>query len=131
MAFPLGFILENLLSYAVMGKGKKKHSKKDDVSEDILDVAALSVKKFRKVTKEIAKLSTGQKLVGGIALLAAGLTYLAKVEDDKPGSEKAAAATPKLLAGPKETEEGAAKEEAAPAKATKSPRKSRKSPKAE
>ena len=60
-----------------MGKDKKKHSKKDKASEDILDLAALSVKKFRKVTKEIGKLSTGQKLVGGLALVAAGLSYLA------------------------------------------------------
>lgn len=65
-----------------MGKGKKKHSKKDEVAEDILDVAALSVKKFRKVTNEISKLSTGQKLVGGIALVAAGLAYLATQESD-------------------------------------------------
>ena len=61
-----------------MAKDKKKHSKKDKVSAGILDAATLSVRKFRKVTKEIGKLSTGQKLVGGAALLAAGLTYLAK-----------------------------------------------------
>lgn len=71
-----------------MGKGKKKHSKKDDVADDILDVAAVSVRKFRKVTKEIHKLSTGQKIVGGLALLAAGLTYLAKQNLD---SDQAAA----------------------------------------
>lgn len=69
-----------------MGKGKKKQSKTDKVAGDILDVAAASVKKFRKVTRQIAKLSTGQKLVGGIALAAAGLTYLARQEfsADKP-----------------------------------------------
>lgn len=62
-----------------MPKDKKKHSKKkDELSGDLLDMAALSLKKFRKVTKEIGKLSTGQKLVGGIALVAAGLTYLAQ-----------------------------------------------------
>lgn len=60
-----------------MGKDKKKKSKKDQPSEDLLGGAALSIKKFRKVTKEITKLSTGQKVVGGIALLAAGLTYWA------------------------------------------------------
>lgn len=63
-----------------MGKSKKKHSKKDDLSDDILDAAALSIRKFRKVSKEISKLSTGQKLVGGVALVAAGLTYLASRE---------------------------------------------------
>jgi hypothetical protein len=67
-----------------MGKGKKKkkHSLKEEVSEDLLDAAAVSVRKFRKVTKEVYKLTTGQKIVGGIALLAAGLTYLAKKEFD-------------------------------------------------
>ena len=64
-------------SATIMGKGKKKQSKKDQVSEDLLGTAALSIKKFRKVTKEITKLSTGQKVVGGFALLAAGLTYWA------------------------------------------------------
>jgi hypothetical protein len=78
MAFPLQFFLETVvLPNLLMAKDKKKKHKKDDASEDILDVAALSIKKFRKVTKEIGKLSTGQKLVGGIALVAAGLTYLA------------------------------------------------------
>ncbi len=76
-----------------MGKGKKKkkHSLKEEVSEHLLDAAALSVRKFRKVTKEVQKLSTGQKIVGGIALLAAGLTYLAKMEfdsDDKADDKK-------------------------------------------
>lgn len=78
MAFPLEFLLHQLLSSTLMAKDKKKHSKKDDVSDDLLDMAALSIKKFRKVTKEIGKLSTGQKIVGGLALAAAGLTYLAK-----------------------------------------------------
>ena len=63
-----------------MAKDKKKHSKKDKASEDVLDVAAASLKKFRKVTKEISRLSTGQKVVGGIALAAAGLVYLAASE---------------------------------------------------
>ena len=65
-----------------MGKGKKKNSKKDLVPDNLLDAAAVSIKKFRKVTKQITKLSTGQKLVGGIVLVAAGLTYLAKQDFD-------------------------------------------------
>ena len=69
-----------------MAKNKKKHSKKNKVSDDILDIAALSVRKFRKVTREIGKLSTGQKIVGSLALLAAGLTYLVKSEDDEEPS---------------------------------------------
>jgi hypothetical protein len=77
MAFPFQFLLETVLPHILMAKDKKKHSKKDKVSEDILDAAALSIKKFRKVFKEIGKLTFGQKLVGGVALLAVGLTYLA------------------------------------------------------
>ena len=87
MAFPLQFILETILPQLLMGKGKKKKSKKDELSADIMDVAAASVKKFRKVTKQIGKLSTGQKLVGGLALAAAGLTYLAN--KDLAADEKA------------------------------------------
>ncbi|WP_303309979.1 hypothetical protein [Hymenobacter sp. BT730] len=64
-----------------MGKrNKKKNSKKDGVSDDIIDGAALSIKRFRKVTNEIAKLSTGQKLVGSLALVAAGYLYYDKLK---------------------------------------------------
>jgi hypothetical protein len=73
-----------------MAKSKKKNAKKDTVADDMLDVAVLSIKKFRKVTKEIGKLSTGQKLVGGLALLATGLTYLAKSRtDEEPSGQDA------------------------------------------
>lgn len=74
-----------------MAKHKKKHSKKKDkvknqlkeaVPDDVLDAAALSIRKFRKVTNEIAKLSLGQKLAGSVVLLAAGLIYL----DQRKGS---------------------------------------------
>lgn len=84
MAFPFQFLLETVLPQLLMGKDKEKHSKKDQASADILDVAHLSLKKFRKVTKQIGKLSTGQKLVGGVALLAVGLTYLARQQADAP-----------------------------------------------
>ena len=88
MAFPLQFLLTQALHYTLMPKDKKKHSKKKDgLSDDLLDMATLSIKKFRKVTKEIGKLSTGQKLVGGVALLAAGLTYLAKQQADAPAPD--------------------------------------------
>lgn len=65
-----------------MAKNKKKKSKKNDVSDDVLDTAALSIKKFRKVTNQLAKLSTGQKVAGGLALLAAGLIYLDQRKGD-------------------------------------------------
>ena len=74
-----------------MGKGKKKKSKKDQPSEDLLVGAALSIKKFRQVTKQITKLSTGQKVVGGIALLAAGLTYWATQSPSSSAEESPSA----------------------------------------
>lgn len=65
-----------------MGKHKKKQSKQDSLPDNFLDVTALSIKKYRKVTNEIAKLSPVQKLVGSLALLAAGYVYLNKVKND-------------------------------------------------
>ena len=58
-------------------KKKKKHSKKDDASTNILNLTHHTIRKFRKVTREIGKLSAGQKLVGSLAVAAAGLAYLA------------------------------------------------------
>ncbi|MCB2376521.1 hypothetical protein LGH70_02945 [Hymenobacter sp. BT635] len=69
-------------------KGKKKE-KKARKQPDLLDNAATSLKKFRKVTRSATRLTTGQKVVGGIALLAAGLTYWAKKQ-----AAAAAAVTP-------------------------------------
>jgi hypothetical protein len=97
MAFPLQFLLETLVSSTLMPQAKKKHSKKDAASDDILDLAHASLKKFRKVTREIGKLSTGQKLVGSLALAAAGLAYLAardsRDEAATPESESPRATT--------------------------------------
>ena len=69
-----------------MAKHKKKHSKKDELTDDLLDAAVVSLRKFRKISKEFGKLSTGQKLLGGLALAAAGLAYLA-TQDTKPKAE--------------------------------------------
>ena len=77
-----------------MAKNKKKESKKSQVADDLLDVARTSLKKFRKVTREISKLSTGQKLVGGLALAAAGLTYLATLDAEAAPAPPAPATTP-------------------------------------
>lgn len=91
MAFPLQFLLETLVSSTLMSRDKKKHAKKDAAPDDLLDLAHASLKKFRKVTREIGKLSTGQKLVGGLALAAAGLTYLATRDTTRDSSDEAAA----------------------------------------
>jgi hypothetical protein len=77
-----------------MSKKKKKGAKSSVDSDDLLDMATLAVKRFRRVTKEIGKLSTGQKIVGGLALLAAGLTYLAQQDGDSaPTADEALVAT--------------------------------------
>lgn len=112
-----------------MGKDKKKHSKKgkDELSDDILDVAAMSVKKFRKVTKEISRLSTGQKVVGGVALAAAGLVYLAA--NRQGGPETPIVSKLLALANRKEEPTGAVEAEevaAEPAAPEEAPPKSRK-----
>ena len=91
MGFPLQLLLKTVLPRILMAKDKKKDSKKDPVAENLLDVARTSLKKFRKVTREISRLSTGQKLVGGLALAAAGLAYLATLDSDET---PAPAATP-------------------------------------
>jgi len=71
-----------------MAKEKKKNSKKDHKHNDVLDNTAKTIKKFRRVTKNLTKLSTGQKVVGGVALLAAGLVYLAKKQDGASAAAK-------------------------------------------
>ncbi|GAB3829930.1 hypothetical protein [Hymenobacter jeollabukensis] len=63
-----------------MGKKHKKSKKQDSVSDSLLDATALSIKKYRKVTDEIAKLSPLQKLVGGLAVVAAGYYYLKNLQ---------------------------------------------------
>ena len=94
MGFPLQLLLKTVLPRILMAKDKKKDSKKDPVAENLLDVARTSLKKFRKVTREISRLSTGQKLVGGLALAAAGLAYLATLDSDATPVPSAPAATP-------------------------------------
>ena len=102
MATLLPFLLETLVRSTLMPKDKKKHSKKDAASADVLDLAHDSLKKFRKVTREIGKLSTGQKLVGGLALAAAGLVYLAARDssDPAPMSEPDASHAAPAATGP-------------------------------
>ena len=59
-----------------MSKSKKKDSKKSKGSSDLLDTATLGLKKYRRFAKQIKKLSTTQKVVGGLALLAAGYAFI-------------------------------------------------------
>ena len=91
MAFPLQFLLEAAIPHLLMSTDKKKkHPKKDQASANVLDLAQLTLKKFRKVTKQVGKLSTAQKLLGGVALAAAGLVYLAARDADETTATPAA-----------------------------------------
>ena len=81
-----------------MGKDKKKNAKKAVPSNSLFDSAATAIKKYRRVTKQIGKLSTAQKVVGGAALLAAGLTYLAQQRAAGPAAAPAADAPPEAPA---------------------------------
>jgi hypothetical protein len=56
----------------------KKTKKNKAGKKTLLGGANKSLKKFSKVTKRVGKLSTAQKVVGGAALLAAGITYLVR-----------------------------------------------------
>jgi hypothetical protein len=105
-----------------MGKGKKKGSKKvKQLEKDVLDVAAESVRKFRRVSKEIGKLSTTQKIFGGVGLLAAAITYLANKPAD--GEGLAAANGPLAALMPGKTEEKPHKKEDMATKSDKEPSK--------
>ena len=65
-----------------MAKDKKNRSKQGKKPSSLLDAAATSLKKFRRVARHVTKLSTGQKVVGGLALVAAGVTYLVNKQTD-------------------------------------------------
>ncbi|MCB2376523.1 hypothetical protein LGH70_02955 [Hymenobacter sp. BT635] len=113
-----------------MGKHKKKHSKKDQVSDDVLDAAALAIRKYRKVTNEIAKLSTGQKLVGGAILAAAGYFYLDKLSADwldsqLPGLRALLPGAAKAEATPEDAGDDESERPAAARKSRKGPKRSK------
>lgn len=108
-----------------MAKDKKKHSKKEKLADDVLDVAAVSLKKFRRVTRQITKLSTGQKLAGGVALLAAGLTYLAR----KQATDNETFGAPPVAADLADPQAEFSASEVAVSKPTDTPGKSKKSTK--
>ncbi len=64
-----------------MSKSKNKGSKKEKPASDLpasnfLDSATVSLQKFRRFAKQVKKLSTTQKVVGSLALLAAGYVLI-------------------------------------------------------
>lgn len=104
-----------------MSKGKKKGSKKaKKLEKNALDVAAESIRKFRRVSKEIGKLTTTQKIFGGVGLLAAAVTYLA----NKQAIDNLVFANGPLASlVPGKTEDKAPKQEALPPKSDSAPSK--------
>ncbi len=61
-----------------MGKRQHRHRKKASPSQDLLDTATTALKQFSRFTNQVRKLSTTQKVVGGVALATAGLVLLGK-----------------------------------------------------
>ncbi|QJX46417.1 hypothetical protein HMJ29_05490 [Hymenobacter taeanensis] len=120
-----------------MSKHKKQKKKKakqlqEAVPENMLDAAVLSIRKFRKITNEIAKLSLGQKVVGSLVLAAAGLIYLDQRKGDDSGTSFTSRFNWPRLPEAEETAASEATEEegAAPIREAAISRKSRKNPKA-
>ncbi|GAC1383895.1 MAG: hypothetical protein NVS3B25_30860 [Hymenobacter sp.] len=72
-----------------MGKGPKKRPPKAALSAGLLDVAAVTLKKFRRVTKQVRHLSTTHKVFGGMALLGVGLAYLVSRPQEAQGAAPA------------------------------------------
>lgn len=77
-----------------MSKSKNKGSKKEKPSSDLLDSATVGLKKFRRFAKQVKKLSTTQKIVGSLALLAAGYALITKSSPDEASTEAPASEEP-------------------------------------
>lgn len=80
-----------------MSKNKPKGSKKSKVSDDLLDAATVGLQKFRRLAKQVNKLSTTQKVVGGLAVLAAGYAFVTNTSPAEAPTETAALDEPTLL----------------------------------
>ncbi|MFC7671145.1 hypothetical protein ACFQT0_29920 [Hymenobacter humi] len=66
-----------------MSKKKPKGSKKNKAYGDLLDTATLGLKKFRRFARQVNKLSSTQKVVGGLAVLAAGYAFITNSSPDE------------------------------------------------
>jgi hypothetical protein len=76
-----------------MSKSKNKGSKKRKNTSDLLEAATVGLKQYRRFAKQVKKLSTTQKVVGGLAFLAAGFAYLTTTSEERtePAPDPAAA----------------------------------------
>ena len=70
-----------------MSKKMNKGSKKNKASGDLLDTATAELKKLRRFAKQFKKLSTTQKIVGGLAVLAAGYALINNTSSDEEATE--------------------------------------------
>lgn len=80
-----------------MSKNKPKGSKKSKASDDLLDAATDGLKKIRRFAKQVNKLSTTQKVVGGLAVLAAGYALITNTSPTEAPTETAALDDPTPL----------------------------------
>ena len=80
-----------------MSNNKPKGSKRNKASDDLLDAATDGLKKFRRFAKQVQKLSTAQKIVGGLAVLAAGYAFFTNSSPDDAPAAVPALDEPALL----------------------------------
>ena len=80
-----------------MSKNKPKGSKKSKASDDLLDAATVGLQKFRRFARQVNKLSTTQKVVGGLAVLAAGYALITNTSPAEAPTESAALEEPAPL----------------------------------
>ena len=88
-----------------MSESKNKGSQKEKPASalpasNVLDSATVSLQKFRRFAKQVKKLSTTQKVVGSLALLAAGYALVSNSTPNEAPTEAPASGGPAPTATP-------------------------------
>lgn len=77
-----------------MSKNKNKGSKKNKGARDLLASATARLQQFRRLAKQAQKLSTPQKVMGGLGLLVAGYAFLTRRTPVKSPTQAPASGEP-------------------------------------
>ena len=80
-----------------ISKNKPKGSKKSKASDDLLDAATVGLQNFRRFAKQVNKLSTTQRVVGGLAVLAAGYALITNTSPNEAPALDEPAPMPEAL----------------------------------